>query len=70
MRDFQTTSRRELFPSGAAAALATFLGNKHHALLGEGVSRAVSSGNLFAGPAQIQNKSPNDVRIRWNAASS
>jgi hypothetical protein len=47
-----------------------FLENKPHVLLGEGVSRAVISGNLFAGPAQIQNNSPNDVQIGLNAASS
>jgi Pectate lyase superfamily protein len=47
-----------------------FLENKPHVLLGEDVSRAVISGNLFAGPAQIQNNSPNDVQIGLNAASS
>lgn len=47
-----------------------FLENKPHVLLGEGVSRAVISGNLFAGPAQIQSNSPNDVQIGLNAASS
>jgi hypothetical protein len=47
-----------------------FLENKPHVLLGEDVSRAVISGNLLAGPAQIQNNSPNDVQIGLNAASS
>ncbi|GGA62916.1 hypothetical protein GCM10011507_13160 [Edaphobacter acidisoli] len=47
-----------------------FLQNKPHVLLGEDVKRAVLSGNLFAGPAQIQNHSHGDVQIGLNAASS
>lgn len=47
-----------------------FLQNKPHVLLGENVKRAVLSGNLFAGPAQIQNHSHGDVQIGLNAASS
>jgi hypothetical protein len=34
------------------------------------VDRAVISGNLFAGPAQIRNASKHDVQIGLNAASS
>lgn len=47
-----------------------FLQNKPHVQLGEDVKRAVISGNLFAGPAQIQNHSHGDVQIGLNAASS
>jgi hypothetical protein len=47
-----------------------FLENKPHILLGESVDRAVISGNLFAGPAQIQNHSHGNIQIGLNAASS
>lgn len=47
-----------------------FLERKQHISLGEGVDRAVISGNLFAGPAQIHNASRHDVQIGLNAASS
>ncbi len=47
-----------------------FLENKPHLLLGEGVSRAVVTGNLFRGPAQIENRSRGDVQIGLNAASA
>src|SRR3984885_7949152 len=40
-----------------------FLERKPHILLGEAVNRAVISGNLFAGPAQIRNASKHDVQI-------
>jgi hypothetical protein len=47
-----------------------FMERKPHISLGEAVDRAVISGNLFAGPAQIQNESKRDVQIGLNAASS
>ena len=47
-----------------------FLERKPHISLGEAVDRAVISGNLFAGPAQISNASKHDVQIGLNAASS
>ncbi len=46
-----------------------FRQKKQHIYLGESVDRAVITGNLFAGPAQIQNLSNNDVQIGLNAAS-
>ena len=46
-----------------------FRQKKRHISLGEAVDRAVISGNLFAGPAQIQNASGRDVQIGLNAAS-
>lgn len=45
-----------------------FRQNKPHIALGEGVDRAVITGNLFAGPAQIRNASTKDVQIGLNAA--
>jgi hypothetical protein len=47
-----------------------FLQSKPHISIGEAVTRAVISGNLFAGPAQIQNQSSKDIQIGLNAASS
>lgn len=47
-----------------------FLENKPHILLGEGVTRAVVTGNLFSGPAQIENHSRRDVQIGLNAATA
>ena len=47
-----------------------FLENKPHILLGEEVTRAVVTGNLFSGPAQIENHSRRDVQIGLNAASA
>jgi len=47
-----------------------FLQNKPHIQLAETVERAVITGNLFAGPAQIQNASKHDVQIGLNAASA
>jgi hypothetical protein len=47
-----------------------FFERKQHISLGEAVDRAVISGNLFAGPAQIRNLSKHDVQIGLNAASS
>jgi hypothetical protein len=47
-----------------------FLERKQHISLGEAVDRAVISGNLFAGPGQIENLSKHDVQIGLNAASS
>lgn len=46
-----------------------FLQHKQHISLGEGVVRAVISGNLFSGPAQIQNSSGKDIQIGLNASS-
>jgi hypothetical protein len=46
-----------------------FLEDKPHVLLGDGVRRAVVSGNLFAGSAKIQNHSRGDIQIGLNAAS-
>jgi hypothetical protein len=46
-----------------------FRQNQPHIALGEGVERAVITGNLFAGPAQIRNVSTKDVQIGLNAAS-
>lgn len=42
--------------------------NQPHISLGEGVDRAVITGNLFTGPAQIQNTATRDVQIGLNAA--
>jgi hypothetical protein len=47
-----------------------FRQNKQHILLGKGVDRAVVTGNLFSGPAKIQNDSGKDAQIGFNAASS
>jgi hypothetical protein len=47
-----------------------FRQRKQHVLLGKEVDRAVITGNLFSGPAQIQNDSGKDVQIGFNAASS
>jgi hypothetical protein len=40
-----------------------------HIVLGSQVDRAVITGNLFAGPAHIENSSRNDVQIGLNSAS-
>jgi len=40
-----------------------------HIAIGPKVERAVITGNLFAGPAQIENASKNDVQIGLNSAS-
>lgn len=45
-----------------------FRQNQPHISLGEGVDRAVITGNIFAGPAQIQNVATRDVQIGLNAA--
>jgi Pectate lyase superfamily protein len=47
-----------------------FLQNKRHIWLGEDVQSAVVAGNLFAGSAQIENLSQNDVQIGLNAGST
>jgi Pectate lyase superfamily protein len=46
-----------------------FRQKKRHIALGESVERAVITGNLFDGPAQIENASKMDVQIGLNAAS-
>lgn len=46
-----------------------FLEDKPHILLGENLERAVITGNLFKGPAQIQNHSRRNVQIGLNAES-
>jgi Pectate lyase superfamily protein len=46
-----------------------FLESKKHISLGEAVSRAIVTGNLFRGPAQIQSASHGDVQTGFNAAS-
>lgn len=45
-----------------------FCQSKAHISIGEGVDRAVITGNLFAGPAQIRNAATKDVQIGLNAA--
>lgn len=45
-----------------------FRQSQPHISLSDGVDRAVISGNLFAGPAQIQNAATRDVQIGLNAA--
>jgi hypothetical protein len=45
-----------------------FRQNQPHIALGEDVDRAVITGNLFAGPAQIRNAATKDVQIGLNAA--
>jgi hypothetical protein len=40
-----------------------------HIVLGPNVERAVITGNLFAGPAQIENASRNNVQIGLNCES-
>jgi Pectate lyase superfamily protein len=45
-----------------------FRQNQPHIALSEGVDRAVITGNLFAGKAQIRNASPKDVQIGLNSA--
>ena len=40
-----------------------------HIVLGPNVERAVITGNLFAGPAQIENASKNNIQIGLNSAS-
>lgn len=44
-----------------------FLENKRHIALQESVRCAVVSGNVFHGPAQIENLSKNDVQVGLNA---
>jgi len=46
-----------------------FRQNKAHISLGAAVSRAIITGNMFAGPAKIQNASGKDVQIGLNASS-
>ena len=46
-----------------------FRQRKRHIFLGKSVECAVVTGNLFAGPAQIENTSSMDVQIGLNAAS-
>ena len=46
-----------------------FRQRKRHIFLAKSVERAVITGNLFAGPAQIENTSSMDVQIGLNAAS-
>ena len=46
-----------------------FRQRKRHIFLGESVNRAVITGNLFEGPAQIENASLMDVQIGLNASS-
>ncbi|HVC90745.1 MAG TPA: glycosyl hydrolase family 28-related protein [Acidobacteriaceae bacterium] len=46
-----------------------FIESKKHISLGEAVERAIVTGNLFRGPAQIQNASRGDVQTGFNAAS-
>jgi hypothetical protein len=46
-----------------------FQEKKPHILLGEGVSAAIVTGNLFSGSAQIENRSKGDVQIGLNAGS-
>ncbi|MGB6744179.1 MAG: glycosyl hydrolase family 28-related protein [Terracidiphilus sp.] len=45
-----------------------FRQNKQHIALGEGVDRAIITGNLFKGPAQIANASHGNVQTGFNAA--
>ena len=45
-----------------------FRQNQPHISLGESVDRAVITGNLFAGPAQIRNEAKKNVQIGLNAA--
>jgi hypothetical protein len=45
-----------------------FRQRKRHIFLGQSVNRAVITGNLFEGPAQIENASSMDVQIGLNAA--
>jgi hypothetical protein len=44
-----------------------FLQNKRHIALGASVRAAVVLGNLFNGPAKIENLSTNDIQIGLNA---
>lgn len=46
-----------------------FRENKPHIWLGKGIERAVITGNLFTGPAQIQNDSGKRAQIGLNASS-
>src|SRR5579863_1995104 len=58
--------------SGGSALIrgCDFRQNQPHIVLSEGVDRAVITGNLFTGPAQIQNASTKDVQIGLNSALS
>ena len=46
-----------------------FRQNKQHISLGEAVDRAVITGNIFKGPALINNASHGNVQTGFNAAS-
>ncbi len=46
-----------------------FRQKKRHIALGAGVTSAIVTGNLFTGPAQIENASKGDVQIGLNAAA-
>ena len=46
-----------------------FRQRKRHISLGKSIERAIITGNLFEGPAQIENASAMDVQIGLNAAS-
>jgi hypothetical protein len=56
--------------SGGSALIrgCDFRQNQPHIALSEGVDRAVITGNLFAGPAQIRNASTRDTQIGLNSA--
>lgn len=47
-----------------------FLENKRHIMIGESVRGAVVAGNLFSGPAQIDNRSAHSVQIGLNSAEA
>ena len=47
-----------------------FQQNKPHIVLGEGVDRAIITGNIFTGPEQIQDGTQGKAQIGLNAASS
>lgn len=46
-----------------------FRERKPHVLMGKGIQRAVIIGNVFTGPAQIQNETGKEVQVGFNASS-
>jgi hypothetical protein len=67
-----TTEERAAIQASSGGLLVRgceFRQRKRHIYLGKSVERAVITGNLFEGPAQIENASSMDVQIGLNAAS-
>ena len=70
-RPLRLTIDRAAIQASAGSVLVRgcdFRQNQPHISLGDGVDRAIITGNLFTGPAQIQSLATKDVQIGLNAA--